>query len=326
MTELVLVDAESAHRRRRITAADHRECLGEPGHCLRDPSCPAAKISSSNTPIGPFQKTVWASASRAANSSTETGPMSSPSSCRGSDQPRRPWTQRPRRPIARSRRRPAGRPCRTRGTPCTCRPGRSRATTPTGCTGAAKNVKHMPPPTSSRSTLGSRFSITASLSETFEPPRTTTYGRFGLLSQLGEHLDLAQDKIARARATAVRARQHLRARDGQLRTRHRRRHRQASRALPRTHRVSRRPWTSPPGETERSQGVRRGRRPGTADTSFANSTSSPSSSPSRSATGASEYFGLRPLRPAECARITTRAPRRAAASAWEGSPGSGRHR
>ena len=37
----------------------------------------------------------------------------------------------------------------------------------------------MPPPTSSLSTVGSRLSITASLSETFEPPSTTTYGRSG---------------------------------------------------------------------------------------------------------------------------------------------------
>ena len=37
----------------------------------------------------------------------------------------------------------------------------------------------MPPPTSSRSTIGSRLSITASLSETFDPPRTTANGRSG---------------------------------------------------------------------------------------------------------------------------------------------------
>ena len=37
----------------------------------------------------------------------------------------------------------------------------------------------MPPPTSSRSTCCSRLSMTPSLSETLEPPSTTTYGRSG---------------------------------------------------------------------------------------------------------------------------------------------------
>ena len=37
----------------------------------------------------------------------------------------------------------------------------------------------MPPPMSSRSTFGSSASMTASLSDTFEPPRTTTYGLSG---------------------------------------------------------------------------------------------------------------------------------------------------
>jgi hypothetical protein len=45
---------------------------------------------------------------------------------------------------------------------------------PTPCPCAARNVKHMPPPTSSRSTFGSNASMTASLSLTLEPPRTTT--------------------------------------------------------------------------------------------------------------------------------------------------------
>ena len=39
---------------------------------------------------------------------------------------------------------------------------------------AARKVKHIPPPTSSESTFGSSASMTASLSDTFEPPSTTT--------------------------------------------------------------------------------------------------------------------------------------------------------
>ena len=38
---------------------------------------PPAKASNSNTPIGPFQKTVRASASAAANALADSGPMSS---------------------------------------------------------------------------------------------------------------------------------------------------------------------------------------------------------------------------------------------------------
>src|SRR5438067_5105068 len=40
---------------------------------------PAAKRDHSNTPIGPFQKIVFAAASRSANAARVSGPMSSPS-------------------------------------------------------------------------------------------------------------------------------------------------------------------------------------------------------------------------------------------------------
>jgi hypothetical protein len=43
----------------------------------------------------------------------------------------------------------------------------------------ARKVKHMPPPTSSVSTLGSSASMTFSLSLTLLPPSTTAYGRSG---------------------------------------------------------------------------------------------------------------------------------------------------
>ncbi len=39
---------------------------------------------------------------------------------------------------------------------------------------ALSSVKHIPPPMSMASTLGRRFSMTPSLSETLAPPRTTT--------------------------------------------------------------------------------------------------------------------------------------------------------
>ena len=55
----------------------------------------------------------------------------------------------------------------------------SSSDVPTSWPWALRKVKHIPPPMSSRSTVGSSASITASLSETFEPPSTTTYGRSG---------------------------------------------------------------------------------------------------------------------------------------------------
>ena len=61
-----------------------------------------------------------------------------------------------------------------------CRPGRPRAaSSPTSWPCALRKVKHMPPPTSRLSTLGSSASMTASLSLTLEPPSTTAYGRSG---------------------------------------------------------------------------------------------------------------------------------------------------
>ena len=67
---------------------------------------------------------------------------------------------------------------------------------PTSWPWALRKVKHMPPPMSSLSTLGSSASITASLSDTFDPPSTTTYGALGVIGELGEHLDLAQHQPA----------------------------------------------------------------------------------------------------------------------------------
>ena len=54
-------DAGLLDRRDRVAAADDRRALHR-GHRLRDRrSCPAANASISNTPIGPFQTTVFAS-------------------------------------------------------------------------------------------------------------------------------------------------------------------------------------------------------------------------------------------------------------------------
>ena len=67
---------------------------------------------------------------------------------------------------------------------------------PTSWPCAFRKVKTMPPPISSLSALASRLSITASLSDTFAPPSTTTYGRSGLLGQLLQYLDLGEYQAA----------------------------------------------------------------------------------------------------------------------------------
>jgi hypothetical protein len=55
---------------------------------------------------------------------------------------------------------------------------------------ALKKVNTMPPPMSSVSAFSSRLSITPSLSETFDPPSTTTYGRAGSDCEATQHIDL----------------------------------------------------------------------------------------------------------------------------------------
>ena len=54
----------------------------------------------------------------------------------------------------------------------------------------------MPPPMSSLSALPSRLSITPSLSDTFEPPSTTAYGRSGDSVSRSQHLDLGEHQAA----------------------------------------------------------------------------------------------------------------------------------
>ena len=53
---------------------------------------------------------------------------------------------------------------------------------PTALPWASRNVKHMPPPMTSVSHLSMSASMTLILSDTFEPPRMATKGRFGFSS------------------------------------------------------------------------------------------------------------------------------------------------
>src|SRR6266542_1209073 len=144
---------------------------------------PAANGGSSNTPIGPFQNTVLGGRNASVKAATVRGPMSRPSRSAG---------------IASAATTPesasaANRSAATMSTGSSIRsPPRSSSSRqvstisassrdlPTSYPRALRNVKHIPPPISSRSTFGKSASMTASLSETLAPPSTTMYGRSGL--------------------------------------------------------------------------------------------------------------------------------------------------
>ena len=144
------------------------------------PLVPSAKAGNSNTPIGPFQKIVLALDSSVAKRFTDSGPMSRPilpsgmrsaATVSGGESAANssattmstgrwmtsPWVSSSSRQVSIisscSSEVPTERPC------------------------AARNVKHMPPPMITLSALPARFSMTASLSDTLDPPRTTAYGR-----------------------------------------------------------------------------------------------------------------------------------------------------
>ncbi len=157
-----------------------------PGPLLREamasatPRVPSAYGAISNTPIGPFQNTVRAPSSAAVNARTLSGPMSRPrrsagiasagtTSCSASALnavAATTSTGSTTLPVARNFRQVSSWSSSSR-------------LEPTSWPCALRKVKHMPPPTSSVSTLGSSASITDSLSLTFEPPSTTAYGRSG---------------------------------------------------------------------------------------------------------------------------------------------------
>src|SRR5690606_14511625 len=146
-------------------------------------SVPARKFSHSNTPIGPFQNTDWATRITDTNASAVAGPMSRPMVPSGiSSAAMTRWSASSVNESATTTsdgnwiRSPCGPSSRSR-TESTW--SSSTRLARTSYPRAASSVKHMPPPTSIESTLGSRFSITPSLSDTLAPPRTTTQARSG---------------------------------------------------------------------------------------------------------------------------------------------------
>ena len=141
---------------------------------------PAAKRSSSNMPIGPFQKTVRASMTTSPNSAAVPGPMSSPLAPSGR---RVPYVCT--LPAASSPTMSEGRwigfdVVSSRRRHVSTWSG-SNSESPIELPWAARNVKHIAPPTARASTASSNASITPSLSETLAPPSTATNGRSGLV-------------------------------------------------------------------------------------------------------------------------------------------------
>src|SRR5215813_7947434 len=145
---------------------------------------PAANGGFSKTPIGPFHTIVLAVASTAVKRSTVRGPMSRPIWVSGIS--RMPTA----RPAALST--PSATITSTGSVSCT--PRRRAASTaaravsmrsgstserPIAWPRARRNVKAMPPPITSASTLPIRCSTSATLSETLAPPSTATSGRAG---------------------------------------------------------------------------------------------------------------------------------------------------
>src|SRR6478735_12524597 len=143
---------------------------------------PSAKGLSSKTPIGPFQNTVADLAAISENAAALSGPMSRP------NQPSRMASALTICTAASAEN--ASAITTSVGSTILSPFSASRflhtsiwsscsREAPTPCPWAARKVKAIPPPISSESTLGSSEVITPSLSDTFDPPRITAYGRSG---------------------------------------------------------------------------------------------------------------------------------------------------
>ena len=183
---------------------------------------------------------------------------------------------------------------------------------------AARNVKSMPPPMRSRSALVIRLAMTPSLSDTLEPPRTTTYGRAGSSVALRSDAISPRGPACRPRAGGPARRRTPTPACGARRRSRRETKTSASSA-------------SSPASSARSAStldVSRGSNrmfsssaiwpswsaatvsfAESPTTSVARATGWPRSSESRSATGLSEYLSSgAPLGRPRCAITTTRAP------------------
>ena len=210
--ERVLVEPERAHGRGRVTAADD----GKPSALRRSPrprpGCRPRTAPARTRPSGRSRTRSRASAStRGERGDAVAGPMSRPFCRRGIASAATTWVrgvvrlQLARRPrcqsaapdlVAGARRAAAGRSSIWSS---------SSSESPTSWPCAARNVKHMPPPTSSRSTLGSSASITASLSRHLRAAEHDDVRPLRLAGQLAQHRDLGRHQARRRSAAAAAA-------------------------------------------------------------------------------------------------------------------------
>ena len=186
----VVVEAELGQRRRRVAAADDGERLGG-GHRLGHGAGAGGEALVLEHP----HRAVPEHRPRLDDRRRRTRPPS-PGRCRG------PWRRRAAGcRTSRTCRRRRARRCRSAGGSAWWRCASnalhvstwsgSNSESPIGLPWAARNVKHIAPPMTSASTISSSASMTPSLSLTLAPPSTATNGRFGLVAQAEQDLDLA---------------------------------------------------------------------------------------------------------------------------------------
>ena len=146
---------------------------------------PTAKLSNSNTPIGPFHTTVFALFNSSANISTVAGPISNPSQSAGISFDGTTFLSasfensvatilsignKSFTPLASAF---------ASNSFAKSTLSSSQIDLPTSYPLALKNVYAIPPPIINVSTLSIKFSITLILSETFFPPKIATNGLTG---------------------------------------------------------------------------------------------------------------------------------------------------
>ena len=176
---------------------------------MATPRVPALNGSSSNTPIGPFQRIVLASAMMRAYSSTVFGPMSRPIMPRGisaAGTVRRSAVAEISAAATTSCGTSTSTP-RSRARALAARTSsnrsRSQRLVPISPPSAAISVNAIAPPISSTSTRSINDSITASLSLTLRPAEDRHVGPLRIVEQARQHLDLALHQPARDRRAAA---------------------------------------------------------------------------------------------------------------------------
>lgn len=189
MAELVVRESERPHGGSGVATTDDAEAV-DLGERLRDGLRAGGEAGNSNTPIGPFQNTVFEPETAEANRAAVSGPMSRPMPSVPNDEDSMAsaatvsWSASAAKAeatttsVGRSMVTPSSF-ARERYSRTTSSWSASSSDFATPWPWAARNVKSMPPPMQRVSTFGRMWSMTPSLSLTFDPPSTTVYGRSG---------------------------------------------------------------------------------------------------------------------------------------------------